>query len=146
MSTEIKRDYGHMTNAYKALQDSLLLHINNIHTLSKNQIESTLTLVRSTLDILEKKAYEVYDELPEMTKHILDEKDYRRTMKALEYKYWGDNTKNTLVKKEDDYAEHLAWKAERVKYLQELFPNKHGTFGHTEEWFVKNNLMYDESI
>ena len=145
MSKEIKRDYGQMTNAYKALQDSLLLHINNIHTLSKNQIESILTLVRSTLDILEKKAYEVYDELPEMTKHILDEKDYRRTLASLQNKDW-ENSNHKLLKTEDDYKDHLAWKAERVKYLQELFPNKHGTFGHTEEWFVKNNLMYDESI
>ena len=145
MSTEIKRDYGQMTNAYKALQDSLLLHINNIHTLSKNQIESILTLVRSTLDILEKKAYEVYDELPEMTKHILDEKDYRRTLASLQNKDWEDSN-HKLLKTEDDYKDHLAWKAERVKHLQELFPNKHGTFGHTEEWFVKNNLMYDDSI
>ena len=145
MSTEIKRDYGQMTNAYKALQDSLLLHINNIHTLSKNQIESILTLVRSTLDILEKKAYEVYDELPEMTKHILDEKDYRRTLASLQNKDW-EYSNHKLLKTEDDYKDHLAWKAERVKHLQELFPNKHGTFGHTEEWFVKNNLMYDESI
>ena len=145
MSTEIKRDYGHMTSAYKALQDSLLLHINNIHILSKNQIESILTLVRSTLDILEKKAYEVYDELPEMTKHILDEKDYRRTLASLQNKDWEDSN-HKLLKTEDDYKDHLAWKAERVKHLQELFPNKHGTFGHTEEWFVKNNLMYDESI
>ena len=145
MSTEIKKDYGQMTNAYKALQDSLLLHINNIHTLSKNQIESILTLVRSTLDILEKKAYEVYDELPEMTKHILDEKDYRRTLASLQNKDW-EYSNHKLLKTEDDYKDHLAWKAERVKHLQELFPNKHGTFGHTEEWFVKNNLMYDESI
>ena len=139
------KEYSQMTNAYKALQDSLLLHINNIHTLSKNQIESILTLVRSTLDILEKKAYEVYDELPEMTKHILDEKDYRRTLASLQNKDWGDSN-HKLLKTEDDYKDHLAWKAERVKHLQELFPNKHGTFGHTEEWFVKNNLMYDESI
>ena len=139
------KEYSQMTNAYKALQDSLLLHINNIHTLSKNQIESILTLVRSTLDILEKKAYEVYDELPEMTKHILDEKDYRRTVRANQYKDW-ENSNHSLLKTEADYKDHLAWKAERVKHLQELFPNKHGAFGHTEEWFVKNNLMYDESI
>ena len=145
MSTEIKKDYSQMTSAYKALQDSLLLHINNIHTLSKNQIESILTLVRSTLDILEDQAYKVYDELPEMTKHILDEKDYRRTLASLQNKDW-ENSNHKLLKTEDDYKDHLAWKAERVKHLQELFPNKHGTFGHTEEWFVKNNLMYDDSI
>ena len=139
------KEYSQMTNAYKALQDSLLLHINNIHTLSKNQIESILTLVRSTLDILEKKAYEVYDELPEMTKHILDEKDYRRTIKANQYKDW-ENSNHELSKTKEDYADHLAWKAERVKYLQELFPQTRGAFPHTEEWFVKNNLMYDESI
>ena len=139
------KEYSQMTNAYKALQDSLLLHINNIHTLSKNQIESILTLVRSTLDILEKKAYEVYDELPEMTKHILDEKDYRRTVRANQYKDW-ENSNNSLSKTEDDYKDHLAWKAERVKYLQELFPQTRGAYPHTEEWFVKNNLMYDESI
>ena len=139
------KEYSQMTNAYKALQDSLLLHINNIHTLSKNQIESILTLVRSTLDILEKKAYEVYDELPEMTKHILDEKDYRRTVRANQYKDW-ENSNHSLSKTEDDYKDHLAWKAERVKYLQELFPQTRGAYPHTEEWFVKNNLMYDESI
>ena len=137
------KEYSQMTNAYKALQDSLLLHINNIHTLSKNQIESILTLVRSTLDILEEKAYEVYDELPEMTKHILDEKDYRRTVKANQYKDW-ENSNNSLSKTEDDYKDHLAWKAERVKYLQELFPQTRGAFPHTEEWFVKNNIMYNE--
>ena len=139
------KEYSQMTNAYKALQDSLLLHINNIHTLSKNQIESILTLVRSTLDILEKKAYEVYDELPEMTKHILDEKDYRRTVRANQYKDW-ENSNHSLSKTEDDYKDHLAWKAERVKHLQELFPQTRGAYPHTEEWFVKNNLMYDESI
>ena len=139
------KEYSQMTNAYKALQDSLLLHINNIHTLSKNQIESILTFVRSTLDILEKKAYEVYDELPEMTKHILDEKDYRRTVRANQYKDW-ENSNNSLSKTEDDYKDHLAWKAERVKYLQELFPQTRGAYPHTEEWFVKNNIMYDESI
>lgn len=143
MSKEIKRDYGQMTNAYKALQDSLLLHINNIHTLSKNQIESILTLVRSTLDILEKKAYEVYDELPEMTKHILDEKDYRRTLASLQNKDWEDSN-HKLLKTEADYKDHLAWKAERVKYLQELFPQTNGAYPHTEEWFVKNNIMYNE--
>ena len=139
------KESSQMTNAYKALQDSLLLHINNIHTLSKNQIESILTFVRSTLDILEKKAYEVYDELPEMTKHILDEKDYRRTVRANQYKDW-ENSNNSLSKTEDDYKDHLAWKAERVKYLQELFPQTRGAYPHTEEWFVKNNIMYDESI
>ena len=139
------KEYSQMTNAYKALQDSLLLHINNIHTLSKNQIESILTLVRSTLDILEKKAYEVYDELPEMTKHILDEKDYRRTVRANQFKDW-ENSNNSLSKTEADYAEHLAWKAERVKYLQELFPQTRGAYPHNEEWFVKNNIMYDDSI
>ena len=139
------KEYSQMTNAYKALQDSLLLHINNIHTLSKNQIESILTLVRSTLDILEKKAYEVYDELPEMTKHILDEKDYRRTVRANQYKDW-ENSNNSLSKTEDDYKDHLAWKAERVKHLQELFPQTRGAYPHTEEWFVKNNIMYDENI
>ena len=139
------KEYSQMTNAYKALQDSLLLHINNIHTLSKNQIESILTLVRSTLDILEKKAYEVYDELPEMTKHILDEKDYRRTLASLQNKDW-EGSNHKLLKTEDDYKDHLAWKAERVKYLQELFPQTRGAYPHTEEWFVKNNLMYDESI
>ena len=139
------KEYSQMTNAYKALQDSLLLHINNIHTLSKNQIESILTLVRSTLDILEKKAYEVYDELPEMTKHILDEKDYRRTLASLQNKDW-EASNHKLLKTEDDYKDHLAWKAERVKHLQELFPQTRGAYPHTEEWFVKNNIMYDENI
>ena len=134
-----------MAKAYKALQDSLVAHIDNTHPLSKNQIESILTLVRSTLDILEDQAYKAYDELPEMAKHILDEKDYRRTLASLQNKDW-EGSNHKLLKTEDDYKDHLAWKAERVKHLQELFPNKHGTFGHTEEWFVKNNLMYDESI
>ena len=145
MSKEIKIDYNHMAKAYKALQDSLVAHIDNTHPLSKNQIESILTLVRSTLDILEEQAYKAYDELPDMAKHILDEKDYRRTLASLQNKDW-ENSNHSLLKTEDDYKDHLAWKAERVKHLQELFPNKHGTFGHTEEWFVKNNLMYDESI
>lgn len=145
MSKEIKIDYVHMAKAYKALQDSLVSHINNIHPLSKNQIESILTLVRSTLDILEDQAYKVYDELPDMAKHILDEKDYRRTVRANQYKDW-ENSNHILSKTEADYKDHLAWKAERVKYLQELFPQTNGAYPHTEEWFVKNNIMYDESI
>lgn len=132
-----------MAKAYKALQDSLVSHINNTHPLSKNQIESILTLVRSTLDILEEQAYKAYDELPDMTKHILDEKDYRRTLASLQNKDWEDSN-HKLLKTEADYAEHLAWKAERVKYLQELFPQTNGAYPHTEEWFVKNNIMYNE--
>ena len=143
--SEINQTYYMMTKAYELLQDELCSHIENIKPLSKNEIESILTLVRSTLDILEKEAYKSYDKLPEMTKHILDEKDYRRTLASLQNKDW-EASNHKLLKTEDDYKDHLAWKAERVKHLQELFPNKHGTFGHTEEWFVKNNLMYDESI
>lgn len=145
MSKEIKRDYSQMTKAYKALQDSLVAHIDNTHPLSKNQIESILTLVRSTLDILEEQAYKAYDELPDMAKHILDEKDYRRTLASLQNKDW-EYSNHKLLKTEADYADHLAWKAERVKYLQELFPQTNGAYPHTEEWFVKNNIMYDDSI
>lgn len=134
-----------MTKAYKALQDSLVAHIDNTHPLSKNQIESILTLVRSTLDILEEQAYKAYDELPDMAKHILDEKDYRRTLASLQNKDW-EYSNHKLLKTEADYADHLAWKAERVKYLQELFPQTNGAYPHTEEWFVRNNIMYDESI
>lgn len=143
MSKEIKRDYVHMAKAYKALQDSLVAHIDNTHPLSKNQIESILTLVRSTLDILEEQAYKAYDELPDMAKHILDEKDYRRTLASLQNKDW-ENSNHKLLKTESDYKDHLDWKAERVKYLQELFPQTNGAYPHTEEWFVKNNIMYNE--
>ena len=133
-----------MTKAYELLQDELCSHIENIKPLSKNEIESILTLVRSTLDILEQKAYEAYNNLPEMTKHILDEKDYRRTLLANETKCW-ENSNHKLVKTSDDYAEHIKWKRERVKRLQELYPQQ-GPYPHNEEWFVKNNLMYDEDI
>ena len=140
----INQTYYMMTKAYELLQDELSSHIENIKPLSKNEIESILTLVRSTLDILEDKAYEAYDNLPEMTKHILDEKDYRRTLLANETKCW-ENSNHKLVKTEDDYAEHLAWKKKRVKRLQELYPQQ-GPYPHNEEWFVKHNLMYDDSI
>ena len=143
--SEINETYYMMTKAYELLQDELCYHIENIKPLSKNEIESILTLVRSTLDILEEQAYKVYDELPDMAKHILDEKDYRRTVKANQYKDW-ENSNHVLSKTDDDYAEHLAWKAERVKYLQELFPQTRGAYPHNEEWFVKNNIMYDDSI
>ena len=141
---EINQTYYMMTKAYELLQDELSSHIENIKPLSKNEIESILTLVRSTLDILEDKAYEAYDNLPEMTKHILDEKDYRRTLLANETKCW-ENSNHKLVKTEDYYEEHLAWKAKRVKRLQELYPQQ-GPYPHNEEWFVKHNLMYDDSI
>lgn len=133
-----------MTKAYELLQDELCSHIENIKPLSKNEIESILTLVRSSLDILEQKAYDAYDNLPEMTKHILDEKDYRRTMLASETKCW-EKSNHRLVKTKDDYEEHLDWKAKRVKRLQKLYPRT-GPYPHNEEWFVKNNLMYDENI
>ena len=142
--SEINQTYYMMTKAYELLQDELCSHIENIKPLSKNEIESILTLVRSTLDILEQKAYEAYNNLPEMTKHILDEKDYRRTLLANETKCW-ENSNHKLVKTSDDYAEHIKWKRERVKRLQELYPQQ-GPYPHNEEWFVKNNLMYDEDI
>ena len=141
---EINQTYYMMTKAYELLQDELCSHIENIKPLSKNEIESILALVRSTLDILEDKAYEAYDNLPEMTKHILDEKDYRRTLLANETKSW-ENSNHKLVKTEDYYEEHLAWKKKRVKRLQELYPQQ-GPYPHNEEWFVKHNLMYDDSI
>ena len=114
--SEINQTYYMMTKAYELLQDELSSHIENIKPLSKNEIESILTLVRSTLDILEKEAYRAYDKLPEMTKHILDEKDYRRTLLANETKCWEDSN-HRLVKTEDDYAEHLEWKKNRSNRL-----------------------------
>ena len=143
--SEINQTYYMMTKAYELLQDELISHIENIKPLSKNQIESILTLVRSTLDILENEAYKAYDNLPEMTKHVLDEKDYQRTLLANETKCWVD-ANHRLVKTPDDYAEHLELKKERVKRLQELYPQTNGPWPHNEEWFVKNNLMYDDSI
>ena len=143
--SEINKTYYTMAKACELLQDNLISHIENIKPLSKNEIESILTLVRSSLDILEQKAYDAYDKLPEMTKHILDEKDYRRTMIASETKCW-ENSNHSLVKTIDDYDEHISWKAQRVKRLQELYPQTNGPYPHTEEWFVKNNLMYDDSI
>ena len=86
--SEINKTYYTMAKACELLQDNLISHIENIKPLSKNEIESILTLVRSSLDILEQKAYDAYNKLPEMTKHILDEKDYRRTMIASETKCW----------------------------------------------------------
>lgn len=143
--SEINQTYYMMTKAYELLQDELCSHIENIKPLSKNEIESILALVRSSLDILEQKAYEAYDNLPEMTKHILDEKDYRRTMLANETKCW-ENSNHKLVKTADDYKTHIEWKAKRVKRLQELYPQTNGPYPHTEEWFDKHNLMYDEDI
>ncbi len=134
-----------MAKACELLQDNLISHIENIKPLSKNEIESILTLVRSSLDILEDKAYEAYDKLPEMTKRVLTEKDYRRTMLASETKCW-ENSNHKLVKTSDDYAEHIKWKKERVKRLQELYPQTNGPYPHNEEWFDKHNLMYDDSI
>ena len=143
--SEINQTYYTMAKACELLQDELCSHIENIKPLSKNEIESILTLVRSSLDILEQEAYKSYDKLPEMTKHVLEEKDYRRTMLANETKCW-ENSNHKLVKTSDDYTEHLAWKAKRVKRLQELYPQNNGPYPHNEEWFVKNNLMYDDSI
>ena len=36
---------------------------------------------------------------------------------------------------------HMAWKAERVKHLQELFPSDKP---HDEAWFVERGIMYNE--
>lgn len=143
--SEINQTYYMMTKAFELLQDNLISHIENIKPLSKNEIESILTLVRSSLDILEQKAYEAYDNLPEMTKHVLTEKDYRRTMLANETKCW-EKSNHSLVKTSDDYEEHIAWKLKRVKRLQELYPQTNGPYPHNEEWFDKHNLMYDDSI
>ena len=64
----------------------LCSHIENIKPLSKNEIEIILTLVRSTLDILEMETYKIYDKFTDITKHIFDENDYQRTVIANETK------------------------------------------------------------
>ena len=100
--SDINQTYYTMAKACELLQDNLISHIENIKPLSKNEIESILTLVRSSLDILEKEAYKSYDNLPEMTKHVLEEKDYRRTMVANDTKCW-EKSNHKLVKTEDEY-------------------------------------------
>lgn len=50
------------------------------------QIESILTLVRSTLDILEMETYKVYDKFTDITKHIFDDNYYQRKVIANETK------------------------------------------------------------
>ena len=149
MSTKnkkIRADYNSMTKAFNALQNSLVPHIYGTLELSKKEIDSIIELEYSILDSLKEISYEVYDELPDMTKHMLDDKDYKSSMLEASYIENIEEQERICNRVKEEYKDHLAWKAERLKHLQELFPNKRGSNPHNEEWFVKSTLMYNENF
>ena len=138
-------DYSLIANAYKDLNEMLFSHINKSHILSDDQIWCIVPLIRQCLFTLRDRAYEVYDEFNEMTKHMLYE-EYNNSIECEKYIDELNSINSELRGKKisittdiDDY-EHEYWKAERVEYLNEMYNEN-----HDEEWYVKKRMMYNDN-
>lgn len=138
-------DYSLIAKAYKDLNEMLFSHINKSHILSDDQIWCIIPLIRQCLFTLRDRAYDVYDEFNEMTKHMLyDEyfysnecKQYIDELNSINYELRG---KKVGIPTDIYDDEHEYWKAERVEYLNETY-NPYGT----EQGYVEENMMYNDN-
>ena len=138
-------DYSLLSKAYKDLNEMLFSHINNKQLLSDDQLWCIIPLIREVLITIRDRAYEVYDEVPEMIKHKLydeyaysDEcEQYINELNSINFELRGKKVNITSDMTED---EHSLWKAERVEYLNELY-NEYGG----EQWYVERGIMYNDN-
>lgn len=142
-------DYSLLAKAYKDLNEMLFSHINKTQILSDDQLWCIIPLIREILITIRDRAYEVYDEVPEMIKHKLyDEYAYSDECEQCIDELNSINTelrgKKVNITSDMTDDEHEFWKAERVKHLQEIFPSKSDDEPYDEEWFVKHKKMYND--
>ena len=130
-------NYDFFPKAYKKLSDALIGHIIGSRYLSYYTIDCIITLLKYILNELRKKALEHYNKYDGLEKHRKIE-DYFNAPISINEDY--SMTDNDLIV----LKEHNAWKAERVKHLQSLFPVKVERFPHDEAFFVRNKMMYNE--
>ena len=130
-------NYDFFPKAYKKLSDALIGHIIGSRYLSYYTIDCIITLLKYILIELNKKALEHYNKYDGLEKHRKIEDYFNAPISINEDCSMTDN--DLIVLKE-----HNAWKAERVKHLQSLFPVKVERFPHDEAFFVRNKMMYNE--
>ena len=132
-----KKDYSLFPIAYKKLNDALFLHINATQYLSENEIIRIVIIISHILTTLKQIAYESCEVLKEIKRHKEIE-DYFNAPVSINEDCAFSESDLILLK------EHNEWKAERVKYLQSLFPVKVERFPHDEAYFVRNKMMYSD--
>ena len=134
-----KANYDIFPEAFKILNEILVSHINHIEHLSYYRIHCITTVIEYVLNMLKDKAYAVYYSFPDIKMHYLDELEYfvqePNRQEAITETY------KILLKQKPSFMLHMAWKAERVKHLQSLFPSDEP---HDETWFVERGIMYND--
>ena len=139
-------DYSLLAKAYKDLNEMLFSHINKKQLLSDDQLWCIIPLIREVLITIRDRAYEVYDEVPEIIKHKLYE-EYAYSdeceqcideLNSINIELRGKKVNITSDMTDD---EHSLWKAERVEYLQDLLHE----VGY-EEWYVERGIMYNDNF
>ena len=131
-------NYDFFPKAYKKLNDALICHLNGSRYLSEYMIECIVTLLKYILKELRKKALVNYNKYDGLEKHRKIEEYFNAPISINEDCSMTDNELIVL-------KEHNAWKADRVKHLQSLFPVKVARFPHDEMYFVRQGMMYNEN-
>ena len=133
-----KTNYDFFPKAYKKLNEALIYHLNGSQYLSDYMIECIVTLIKYILNELRKEALEHCIKYIDLEKHKEIEEYFNAPISINED---CSMTENDLIV----LKEHNAWKAERVKHLQSIFPVKVERFPHDEAFFVRNKMMYSDS-
>lgn len=132
-----KLNYDFFPKAYKKLNEALICHLAGSRYLSDYMIECIVTLIKYILKELRKEALEHCIEYTDLEKHRKIEEYFNAPISINED---CSMTENDIIL----LKEHNAWKAERVKHLQSLFPVKRERFPHDEDFFVRNKMMYSD--
>lgn len=132
-----KTNYDFFPKAYKKLNEALIYHLNGSRYLSDYMIDCIVTLIKYILKELGKEALEHCIKYADLEKHRKIEEYFNEPISINEDCSMTEN--DIIVLKE-----HNAWKAERVKHLQSLFPVKRERFPHDEDFFVRNKMMYSD--
>ena len=133
-----KVNYDFFPKAYKKLNEALIYHLNGSQYLSDYMIECIVTLIKYILNELRKESLEHCIKYVDLEKHRKIEEYFNAPISINED---CSMTENDIIL----LKEHNAWKAERVKHLQSLFPVKVERFPHDEAFFVRNKMMYSDS-
>ena len=129
--------YDFFPKAYKKLNEALICHLAGSRYLSDYTIDCIVTLIKYILNALRKKALENYNKYDGLEQHRMIEEYFNAPISINED---CSMTANDLIL----LKEHNAWKADRVKHLQSLFPVKVERFPHDEAFFVRNKMMYSD--
>ena len=133
-----KKDYSLFPIAYKKLNEVLFLHINGTQYLHHYTIECIVSAIKYILSAFNKKSYACFKKHDTEVRKHKEIEDYFNAPISINEDC--SMTDNDIILLKD----HNAWKAERVKHLQSLFPVKVERFPHDEAFFVRNKMMYSD--